>query len=126
MTTSAYPTLTTVEQAFKTIVWDTLVKTSEVALASVEATIPIIDTTVFQGLEDDAIQAITDAFFSYLVTLIDVASIQLVNASLQSKWQTASESLSIISQEQGVSSSAYQQALAQAASDFASWVHTGP
>jgi hypothetical protein len=126
MTTSAYPVLTDVENAFKTIVWDTLVKTGEVALAGVESTIPVLDLSFIQGLEDDAIEAATNALYAWLVEIIDVTAIKLVNTELQNKWSTASEALALIAQEQGVTSSAYQTALQTAATDFANWVHTGP
>jgi hypothetical protein len=126
MTTSAYPALTDAENAFKQIVWTPLIKMGEVALDGVQATIPVIDSSIFEGLEDDAINAITDALFNQIVLFIDVTVIKLKNAELQTKWTTASEALTLIAQEQGVTSSAYQTALSTAASDFASWVHTGP
>lgn len=126
MTTSAYKPLTDAENAFKIIVWTPLIKLGEVALTGVESTIPVIDLPIFQDLEDDAINAITDALFNQLVLFIDVTAIKLVNAELQSKWATASESLALIAQEQGVTSIVYQTALSLAASDFAAFVHTGP
>jgi hypothetical protein len=126
MTTSAYRPLTDAENAFKIIVWTPLIKMGEVALAGVEASIPVLDLPVFQDLEDDAINAITDALFNQIVLFIDVTAIKLVNAELQTKWATASEALALIAQEQGANSSAYQTALQAAASDFAAFVHTGP
>lgn len=126
MTTSAFPALTDAENAFKTIIWTPLIKLGEVALDGMQATIPVIDWSIFEDLEDDAINAITDAIFNQLVLFIDVTAIKLVNAELQTKWATASEALTLIAQEQGVTSNAYQTALATAASDFAAFVHTGP
>lgn len=126
MTTSAYPALTAAENAFKTIIWTPLIKTGELALDGVQAGIPLIDLSVFEDLEDDAINAITDAIFNQIVLFMDVTAIKIKNAQLQSKWTTASESLALIAQEQGSTSDAYKQALSQAATDFGNWVHTGP
>jgi hypothetical protein len=126
MTTIAYAPLTTAETVFKTLIWTPLVVTGEVALDGLQAGLPVLDLGIFQGLEDDAIQAITDAIFNQLVLFIDVTAIKLVNAELQNKWAVASESLALIAQEQGVDSDAYKNALSTAATDFASWIHTGP
>lgn len=126
MTTVAYAPLTQAEQVFKTLIWDPMIKAGEVWIAGAEATLPILDLPVIQGLEDDVLGIITDAIFSKLVLFIDITTIKLVNAELQSKWSTASESLAIIAQEQGATSDAYKKALAESAADFAAWVHTGP
>jgi hypothetical protein len=125
MSTIAYQPLTDVENAFKTIVWLPLIKTGEVALAGVEATIPVLDLPFFQGLEDDAINAIADWAFNQLVQLIDVEAIVLVKAEQQNAWATASAKLSILAASQGVNSDAYKQALADSAADFAKFVHSG-
>lgn len=126
MTTSAYQGLSQAEQVFYELIWTPLILTGEVALAGVEATVPVLDLPIFKDLQDDVIQALTDALFNQLVEFIDVTAIKLVNAELQTKWETASESLALIAQEQGTTSNAYQTALSAAAADFANWVHTGP
>jgi hypothetical protein len=126
MSTIAFQPLTDVEKAFKAIVWDPLIKTGEVALAGAQASIPVLDLPIFTELEDDAIQAITDWAFNQLVELIDVTAIKLVKAEQQSAWETASAKLEILAAEQGVNSSAYQEALATEAADFAKLVHAGP
>lgn len=123
MTDSAYPVLTEIEQAFKTIVWNPLITTGE---AWIEGQVPFLALPVIKQLDEFAIQEITDAIFNQVIIFIDVTAIRLVNPVLQGKWAVASESLALISQEQGVNSDAYKQALATAAADFAKWVHTGP
>lgn len=126
MTTSAYKPLTTAEKIFYEVVWKPLLKAGEVALAGVEASVPVLDLPIVQGLEDDVIDAVADAVFKRIVLFIDVTAIKLTNPVLQSKWASASESLPLIAQEQGESSDAYKQALSTAATDFARWVRTGP
>lgn len=124
MTTSAYQPLTDLEQAFKTIVWDPMIKMGEVWLAGVEAPIPILDLPFIQGLEDWEIQRLTDALFGSWVMWVDINAIKFKNAEMQSKWTESAESLELIAQEKGVGSDAYQQALQTTAIDFANWVHT--
>jgi hypothetical protein len=126
MTTVAYAPLTQAEQVFKTLIWTPIILMGETALKGVEATIPMLDLPIFQDLEDGLINAITDAIFNQIVLFIDVESIELVNAELQSKWASASESLALIATEQGVDSDVYKTALSTAAADFANWVNTGP
>lgn len=126
MTTSANSTLTAVEQAFKAIVWDPMVKAGEIWIAGAEAGIPVLDFPIVQGIEDHIIEALTDYCFQQLVLFVDVTYIKLKNESMQSSWAGAAESLSIIAQEKGLGSDEWKKALATAASDFSQWVHTGP
>lgn len=123
MTTSAYKPLTQVENAFKQIVWTPMVKAGEVWI---EGAAPFLALPVVKELDEMAISALTNALFDWLTTLIDIDAIKLVNAEMQARWEQASESLSIIAEEQGVTSDAYKKALQDAAADFAHWVHTGP
>jgi hypothetical protein len=125
MSTVAFRPLTDVETAFKAVVWDPLIKVGEVALAGAQASIPVLDLPIFDDLEDDAIQAITDWAFTQLVQLIDIEAIQLVGAERQAAWSKASEALAVISQEQGVNSDAYKQELATQVTAFAAFVRTG-
>jgi len=125
MTTSAYPTLTQAEIAFKEVVLIPLIKAGELWLDGMQAPIPVLNFPALEGLEDVAIEAIFDQIFSRIILFIDVTAIRLKNAQLQSKWESSSEVLSLIAQEQGASSDAYKKALSQAASDFAAFVHTG-
>jgi len=124
LTTSVNPTLTDIENIFTDVVWTPLVKGAEVALDAAEATIPILDWGITQDIEAAAINAITNAVLSRLLLFIDVSAIQFLDAELQSKWTSASESLALIATEQGANSNAYKTALASAASDFAKWVNT--
>jgi hypothetical protein len=118
-TASGYPTLTSVEQAFKDLIWDPMIKAGEVWIAGAQAAIPFLDFAVVQGVEDAAIQAVTDYAFSQLMLLVDVASIELVSAERQSAYEAASEELVIIGETKGVTSSEYQQALQNALASFA-------
>lgn len=123
MTTSAFPVLTDIENAFKTVVWEPMVLAGEVWI---EGAVPFLNLPVIKQLDEAAIQGITDAVFYQIITFIDVTAIKFVKAELQNKWSTASESLALIAQEQGATSDAYKQALAVATTDFAQWIHTGP
>lgn len=121
MTTSAFPALTAVEQAFYTIVWTPMVKAGETWL---ETAVPALDFPILKQVDEAVLQSITDWVYGQVVEFVDISAIQLMNPILQNKWATASESLAIIAKEQGTSSDAYKQALSTAASDFAQWVHT--
>lgn len=101
MGTVAFEGLTDAENAFKLIVWNPLVKAGELWVAGAEATIPVLDIPIIQGLEDDVIQVITDAVFNQLVLLVDIESIVLVGAERQAVWASANEQLAIIAQEKG-------------------------
>lgn len=123
MTDSAYAPLTEAENLFKTLIWTPMITAGEMWI---EGYVPFLALPVIKQLDEFAIKEITDAMFNQLVLFIDVAAIKLVNIELQSKWTTASESLALISQEQGVNSDAYKHALSTAETDFANWVRTGP
>ncbi len=123
MTTSAFPILTDVENAFKMIVWTPLVKSGEVWI---EGQAPFLALPVIRNMEEGLVNLLTDALFNWLVTQIDVAAIVLVNAERQAKWSSANEKLAIIAADSGVDSDAYKKALADAAADFALMVHRGP
>jgi hypothetical protein len=126
MGTVAYPALTDAEQIFKNLIWTPMVKSGEVLLAGAEASVPILNLSLFQGLEDDAIGAITDALFAWLVQTIDVTAIQLVNAEHQAAYDMAFEQLSVIADEEGTASSAYQEAQTAALAALAQFTHLGP
>jgi hypothetical protein len=102
-----------------------MIAAGEVWLAGAEASVPILDIGIVRGLQDDAIKAVTDAVYSMLVELVDVAYIQFVDAAKQSAWAQANEALAIVGREQGVNSAAYQAELTQQAALFAQFVHTG-
>lgn len=110
MTTSVSPTLTAIETVFKDLIWTPMIKSGEVYIAGMESTIPILDWAFTQDLEDDAINALTDALFNSLVLLVDVETITLLNDAHQAAYASASEQLVIIAQEQGATSAAYLQA----------------
>lgn len=92
----------------------------------IEGAVPLLTLPVIKQMDEEVIHLVTDAIFNHIVTLIDVTAIRLVNPILQSRWETASESLSLIALEQGADSDAYKKALADSATAFARWVHTGP
>ena len=87
-----------------------MIKAGEVWLAGAEATIPILDLPIFQGLEDDAINALTDALFNALMLTVDITTIALIDPARQSAYASASEALKLIAQEQGQTSDAFIQA----------------
>lgn len=122
MTDSAYPLLTQIEQAFKSVIWDPMIKLGEVW---VEGQVPFLALPIIKQLDEFVIQEITDSIFNHFILFVDVSAIRLINPVLQSKWSTVAESLALIAEEQGETSDAYKQALALAATDFAKWVHTG-
>eukprot|EP00697_Spironema_sp_BW2_P017263 gnl/Spiro4/8886_TR4690_c0_g1_i1.p5 gnl/Spiro4/8886_TR4690_c0_g1~~gnl/Spiro4/8886_TR4690_c0_g1_i1.p5 ORF type:complete len:127 (-),score=14.58 gnl/Spiro4/8886_TR4690_c0_g1_i1:1652-2032(-) len=126
MSTVAFAPLTAAETAFKTIVWTPLIQAGELYLDGLQAAIPVLDVSFIQDLEADALNALTDYIFNVIVMTIDVTAIQLVKPEQQAAWQTASAKLEILAQEQGVNSSAYQQALSDSAAAFAKFVHSGP
>ncbi len=118
MTTAVNPTLTEIETIFYNLIWTPMIKAGEVWIAGEESAIPILDLGITQDLEDDIVQAITDAMYKQLVLWVDVTTITLLNAAHQAAYTTASEQLVIIAQEQGITSEAYLQAQATALADL--------
>lgn len=123
MGTVAFRPLTTAEQIFKSVVWDSMIKAGEVW---VEGAVPFLALPVIKNLDEFAIQELTDAIFNQFVCFIDVTAIRIVGEKRQSAWASTSEKLLIISKEQGVNSDAFKQALSVESDDFAQFVHTGP
>ena len=111
MTAVAYGPLTAAEQVFKDLIWDPLVKAGEVYIDGLQASIPVLDWPIVQGIEKDAIGVITDAIFRQLALTVDLGAIQLVNAEAQSVYDASSEQLVVVATEQGVNSDAYRKAL---------------
>lgn len=123
MGTVAFRPLTTAEQIFKSLVWDTMIRAGEVWI---EGAVPFLALPVIKQLDEAAINALTDALFNQLVILVDVTAIRLVDAEKQTAWESAMDKLTIVASEQGVNSDAYKQALAAEAATFSKFVHTGP
>lgn len=123
MTDVAYPELTEIEIAFKTVIWTPMIKAGEIWL---EGAVPFLALPVIKQLDEFTIEQISDALFNQIIVFIDVNAIKLKNAQMQAKWTTEAEALSLIATEQGADSDAYKKALSDAATDFANWIHTGP
>lgn len=111
MTTTAYKTLTTVEQVFKDLVWNPAIKAGEIAL---EGEVPFFALPVISSIEEGAINIITDWLYNQLVLLVDVAAIRLVNAAHQEAYDEASERLKIIAIDKGIDSDEFKKAREQA------------
>ena len=104
MTTSAFRALTTAEQVFKDLIWSPMIQAGEVWI---EGAVPFLALPVIKQLDEATIGAITDALFNQIVLVIDVTAINLVDAAHQSAFDSASERLAIVAQENGITSDQY-------------------
>lgn len=123
MANSASRVLTQVEQIFKSLIWDPMIQAGEVWI---EGAVPFLDLPIIKQLDEAAISAIASAIFNQMVTLVDVAAIRLVNAEHQAAYDSASEQLAVIADEQGVTSDAFRQAQDKALASLAQFTHMGP
>ncbi len=123
MGTGAFKPLTQVEQIFKAMVWDPMIKAGEIWLETAVPVIdPIIDFPVIKELDEFAIQKITDSLFNFFVLLVDMTAIKLIDPIMQSAYESSSEALVVISIEKGNTSDEYKKAEAKAIVDFSSFV----
>ena len=120
MTTSAYAPLTEAEQVFKDLIWTPMITAGENWL---EAEVPFLDLPIIKQLDETTLQTITDAIYAQICLLIDVGSIQLVNAENQAAYDAASENLVVVGAEQGVNSDAYKAALAKSLAELSAFTH---
>lgn len=123
MGTVAYRPLTEAEQIFKSLIWDPMIKAGEVWI---EGSVPFLALPVVKQLDEAAINALTDALFNQMVMLVDVTAIKLVNAAHQAAYDSASEQLAVIADEQGISSDAFKKAQDAALASLAQFTHMGP
>jgi hypothetical protein len=111
LTTSVNPTLTQVEQNFKSIVVDNMVTAGLTALFTDQAWMNIWP---IKPLVTALVNLFVNKFYSSTVQVVDVTYIQLKDAKATQAYNQASVQLSIISHNQGVNSDAYHNALKSA------------
>jgi hypothetical protein len=116
---SVNQTLTTIETAFQTVVWNPLWAAGEAALL---AAVPVLNAPVLKQIEEFGEETIRDTLYHYIVQLIDIEYIQLKDTAKQAAWADASIKLKTIEAESGVNSDAYKQALQIAAINFSKFV----
>lgn len=116
MTTQVSQPLSNAEQVFKDLVWDPLIAAGEGALFTA---IPVLNAPVLGAIDDGVIKLVSGWLFDQLRLLMDVTAIQLKNSAHQSAYESASEQLAVIADEQGVTSDAYVEARKTALADLA-------
>lgn len=107
MTTSVDQTLTQIEQVFKDLVWDPMIKAGESWL---EVNVPFFALPVIKQVEEETVKLATDALYKQIVLIVDVTAIRLKNSAHQSAYESASIAVVIAAQTNGVESPEYAKA----------------
>lgn len=122
MGTVAFRSLTAAEQIFKSLIWDPMIQAGEVWI---EGAVPFLALPLIKQIDEATIQAITDAIFSQVVMTVDVTAIKLVNNAHQAAYDSFSEDLALVADEQGVDSDAFKQAQTKALAGLSQFTRVG-
>lgn len=116
MSDSVSPTLTNVEEIFKSLVWDSVIKGW---LTALYASSPI--AAFFKPAIDLAVKMIGDLFFSKIRLVVDIGAIKLLDEQANAAYRKASVTLAVIAHDKGIDSNEFKNArenAKQALSDF--------
>lgn len=119
MTTTVNPTLTTLENVFKTIVWDPLFAAGQTALI---AAVPFLGAPIISTIEGEGEKILSSTLFSWFVQFVDVEYLELKDAAMQAAYSAASVKLLALAAQNGTDNEAYQQALQTEAISFSQFV----
>lgn len=122
MSTVAFKPLTVTEQVFYDLIWKPMIQSGESWL---ELHVPFLALPIIKQLDEVAIESITNAIFRQIIQVVDVTAIQLVNATHQAAYDSASEQLLIVAEEKGTQSNEYKKAQADALAALSQFVHVG-
>lgn len=122
MSETAYPQLTIVEDAFKSMVWDNLV---EAGLTAFFAYFTFLNIPVVRQTIRYLATSFSDFLFANARLFLDVTAIKIVNSAAKSKYDTELLRLKIISLEKGNQSNEYKAARENAKAALAKFVHFG-
>lgn len=120
MTTSVDPSLSAGESIFESLIWKPAVDAGLVAL---KASVPVLAVWPLSTILDGVVNALSNFLFGQTKLLVDLTSIQLMDAVQQKAYETASEKLRIIAHDQGVQSDAFIQAREAAKTSLSNLVH---
>jgi hypothetical protein len=99
MSGTAYPPLTAIEDAFKSLVWDVGVSAVLTYYLGGWLSIPVVGTvTKF------ILTTITDGVFAAVRMVVDIEAVVLVNAQHKAEYQDASIKLAVIAHDKGINS----------------------
>lgn len=91
-----------------------------------EGEVPVLALPALKQIDEAILGIIADYTFRQLVLLVDVTAIRLVNTVHQAAFDSATENLAIIADEQGADSDAYKNARVAALAALAKFTHIGP
>lgn len=73
-------------------------------LATQEVTIPILNLSAIQSVQDSIIGKLSDAIYAQVVTVIDVTAIRFMDDAHQSAYEKACSKLLVIAHDKGIDS----------------------
>lgn len=119
MSDVAIPVLTKIEDLFKDLVWDNLVKT---AITALFAYVPWLNVPVIRQAVEYILKLFAEKIYDVTKLCVDVSAIVIVNEVAQKEYARASVKLRIIAHEKGIQSEEFKKEKENAKASFAKFV----